>query len=68
VRVLVVEPLHSVGVRFIGGLLGPLVGYLVAFDTVVARAPSDFDADAWFPGAERADIASFSSWESPNIH
>jgi len=44
-----------VGVRLNGGLLGPLVGYLVAFDTVVVAAPSDFYVDAWLPGAERGD-------------
>ena len=33
VWVLEIEPLHSVSVRFVGGLLGPLVGDPVTFDT-----------------------------------
>jgi len=35
-------PFHAAGVRFIGGLFGPLAG---AFDPAVARAPSYFDPD-----------------------
>jgi len=47
VWVLEAEPLHSVGVRFAGDLLGSLVGDLVVLNTpVVARAPSNIDADA----------------------
>ena len=48
--VLEVEPLRSVGVRFIGGLLGPLVGYLVALNT------QNLNADTRFLGAEGGDV------------
>jgi hypothetical protein len=53
-----VEPLHSVGVRFVGGLLGPPVGDLVALNTLVARAPPNLDADTRFLGAEGGDVLS----------
>ena len=46
---------HAAGVRFVGGLLGPLVGYFVVFDPAVAGAPSHFDPDPWLLAAEFGD-------------
>ena len=49
-------PFHAAGVRFIGGLLGPFVGYFVAFDPAVAGAPPCFDQDPWLLAAEFGDV------------
>jgi len=49
-------PFHAAGVRFVGGLLGPLIGYFVAFDPVVAGAPPHFDPDPWLLAAEFGDV------------
>jgi len=52
-------PFHAAGVRFVGGLLGPLVGFLVTSDPAVAVAPSYFDPDLWLLAAEFDDVFSF---------
>jgi len=56
VWVLEAEPFHSVCVRFVGGLLGPLVGDFVALNALVARAPPNLDADTRFLGAEGGSV------------
>jgi len=45
-----------VGVRFVGGELGPLVGNFVALDSLVAWAPPDLDPCVWFLGSEGGDM------------
>ena len=42
--------------RFVGSLLGPLVGLLVAFNPAVAGATSYFDPDPWLLAAEFGDV------------
>jgi len=54
VWVLEVEPLHSVGVRFFGGLIGLLDGDLATLN----RAPPNLDADTRFLGVEGGDVLS----------
>jgi len=44
------------GVWFVGGLLGLSVGFLVAFDPVVAGTLSYFDPDHWLLAAEFGDV------------
>jgi len=49
-------PFHAAGVRFIGGLLGPFVGYFVAFDPAATGAPPYFDPDPWLLAGEFGDV------------
>ena len=51
-------PFHAAGVRFVGCLLSPLVGFLVAFNPAVAGAPSYFDPDPWLLAVEFGDVVS----------
>ena len=54
-------PFHAAGVRFVGGLLGQLVGALVAFNPAVAGATSYFDPDPWLLAAEFGDVFFFAA-------
>jgi len=43
----VVQPFRPVGVRLLRHKLRPYIGFLVSFDTLVGRAPPDFEDDTW---------------------
>jgi len=57
-RVREAEPLHSMGVRLIGGELRPLVSHLVSSGALVACTPPDLDFDVGVLGAEFGDVLS----------
>ena len=53
----VVQPFHPAGVGLLRRNICPLVGPLVAGDSLMCRAPSDFDDDDTRPGpSQRGDV------------
>jgi len=52
----VMQPFHSAGVRFLCRDLRPIVGLLVACDSLTSRAPLNLNDDSWPSPAQRGNV------------